>query len=252
MPEPPARRVLLVDGGVTRKICPGRKIGPLEASIVDNRNLPLNSRELLSKAGSRKTMRPYQDQQIIYSQGGVADAMFHIHSGNVKLTVASRRGKKAVIAILGRGDIFGTECLAKKQSLRMSGATAVHPSTISRVEKETIARLIDQDPAFSKLFISYLLSRIVRIHEDLLAHLFDSSEGRLARVLLSLARVGKHGKRERVIPKINQETLAEIVGTTRSRVSYFMNKFRRLGFVEYDGGMMLTVHRSLLSVILHD
>ena len=220
--------------------------------MVDALNLPFDSRKLLSKVGPHKTMREYQDQQTIYSQGDVADAIFHIHSGNVKLTVASRRGKKAVIAILGRGDIFGTGCLAKKPSRRMSGATAVHPSTVSRVEKETIVRVINQDPVFSKLFIAYLLSRIVRIEGDLLGHLFDSSERRLARVLLSLARVGKHGKQERVIPKINQETLAEIVGTTRSRVSYFMNKFRNLGFVEYDGGMMLTVHRSLLSVILHD
>jgi CRP/FNR family transcriptional regulator, cyclic AMP receptor protein len=220
--------------------------------MVDTLNLPFNSRTLLNKVGPRKTTREYQDQQTIYSQGDVADAMFHIQRGNVKLTVRSRRGKKAVIAILGRGDIFGTGCLAKKQSLRMSGATTVHQSTISRVEKEIILRVINQDPAFSKLLISYLLSHIVRIEEDLLAHLFDSSEGRLARVLLSLARVGKHGKHERVIPKISQQTLAEIVGTTRSRVSYFMNKFRKLGFVEYDGGMMLTVHSGLLSVILHD
>jgi len=220
--------------------------------MVDTLNLPFNSRTLLTKVGPRKATREYQDQQTIYLQGDVADAIFHIHSGNVKLTVASRRGKKAVIAILGRGDIFGTGCLAKKPSRRMSGATAVHPSTISRVEKETIVHVINQDPVFSKLFIAYLLSRIVRIEEDLLAHLFDSSERRLARVLLSLAHVGMHGKQEKVIPKINQETLAEIVGTTRSRVSYFMNKFRRLGFVEYDGGMMLTVHRSLHNVILHD
>jgi len=221
--------------------------------MVDTLNLSFDSRKLLNKVGSRKTTREYQDQQTIYSQGDVADAMFHIQSGNVKLTVRSRRGKKAVIAILGRGDIFGTGCLAKKQSLRMSGATAVHPSTISRVEKETIARVINQNPAFSKLFISYLLSRIVRIQEDLLAHLFDSSEKRLARVLLSLARVGKHGKQERVIPKINQQTLAEMVGTTRSRVSHFMNKFRKLGFVDYDGSSGgLTVHGGLLSVILHE
>jgi CRP/FNR family cyclic AMP-dependent transcriptional regulator len=220
--------------------------------MVDTLNLPFNSRTLLNKVGPRKTTREYQDQQTIYSQGDVADAMFHIQRGNVKLTVRSRRGKKAVIAILGRGDIFGTGCLAEKQSLRMSGATTVHPSTISRVEKETIVRVINQNPAFSKLFIAYLLSRIVRIQEDLLAQLFDSSEGRLARVLLSLARVGKHGKHERVIPKISQQTLAEIVGTTRSRVSHFMNKFRKLGFVEYDSGMMLTVHSGLLSVILHD
>jgi len=220
--------------------------------MADILKLSFDSRKLLTKVGPRKTTREYQDQQAIYSQGDVADAMFHIHSGNVKLTVASRSGKKAVIAILGRGDIFGTGCLAKKPSRRMSGATAVHSSTISRVEKKTVVRVINQNPSFSRLLIFYLLSHIVRIEEDLLGHLFDSSEMRLARVLLSLARVGKHGKKERVIPKINQETLAEIVGTTRSRVSYFMNKFRRLGLVEYDSGMMLTVHPSLHSVILHD
>jgi len=220
--------------------------------MVNKRNLSFDSRKFLNKVGSRKTTREYQDQQTIYSQGDVADAMFHIQRGTVKLTVRSRRGKKAVIAILGRGDIFGTGCLAEKQSLRMSGATAVHQSTISRVEKEIIVRVIKQDSAFNELFISYLLSRIARIQEDLLAHLFDSSERRLARVLLSLARVGNHGKHERVIPKISQQTLAEMVGTTRSRVSHFMNKFRRLDFVEYDGGMMLAVRSSLRSVILKD
>ena len=159
--------------------------------------------------------------------------MFHIQSGNVKLTVESRRGKKAVIAFLGRGDIFGTECLAKRQSLRTSGATAVHQSNISRVKKETMVRAINKDPVFSKLLIAYLLSRILQIQEDLLAHLFDPSE-------------------ERVIPKISQQTLAEIVGTTRSRVSHFMNKFRKLGFVEYDSGMNLKVRSGLLSVLLND
>jgi CRP-like cAMP-binding protein len=221
--------------------------------MADISKLSFNSRKLLTKVGRRKTTRQYKDQQTIYSQGDVADAMFHIQSGNVKLTVRSRRGKEAVIAILGRGDIFGTGCLAKKKSLRMSGATTVQLSTISRVEKETIVHAINQDPSFSRLFIAYLLSRIVRIQEDLLAHLFDSSERRLARVLLSLARVGKHGKDGRVIPKISQQTLAEIVGTTRSRVSHFMNKFRKFGFVDYDGSSgELKVHSSLLSVILHD
>jgi CRP/FNR family transcriptional regulator, cyclic AMP receptor protein len=221
--------------------------------MLDTLNFPFDSRKLLSKVGSRKTTREYQDQQTIYSQGDVADAMFHIQRGNVKLTVRSGRGKQAVIAILGRGDIFGTGCLAKERSRRMSGATTLHQSTISRVEKKTIVHVINRDPAFSKLFIAYLLSRIVRIQEDLLAQLFDSSEGRLARVLLSLARVGKHGKQEAVIPKISQQTLAEIVGTTRSRVSHFMNKFKKLGFVDYDGASGgLTVHSGLLSVILND
>ena len=218
--------------------------------MADILKLSFDSRKLLTKVGRRKTTLEYQDQQTIYSQGDIADAMFHIQSGNVKLTVESRRGKKAVIAFLGRGDIFGTGCLAKRPSLRMSGATAVHQSTISRVKRETMVRAINKDPAFSRLFISYLLSHIVRIEEDLLAHIFDSSERRLARALLSLARVGKH---KRVIPKINQETLAEIVGTTRSRASHFMNKFRKLGLVDYDGSSgELKVHRSLLSLILHD
>lgn len=221
--------------------------------MADILKLSFDSRKLLTKVGRRKTTREYQDQQTIYSQGDVADAMFHIQSGNVKLTVESRRGKKAVIAILGRGDIFGMGCLAKRQSLRMSGATAVHQSNISRVKRETMVRAINKDPAFSRLFISYLLSRIARIREDLLAHIFDSSEKRLARVLLSLARVDKLGKHERVIPKINQQTLAEMVGTTRSRVSHFMNKFRKLGFVDYHGSSgELKVHSSLLSVVLHD
>jgi len=221
--------------------------------MADVPKLSFDSRKLLTKVGRRKTTLEYQDQQTIYSQGDIADAMFHIQSGNVKLTVESRRGRKAVIAILGRGDIFGTGCLAKRQSLRMSGATAVHQSTISRVKRETIVRAINKDPAFSRLFISYLLSRVARIREDLLAHIFDSSEKRLARVLLSLVRFGNHETPQTVVPRINQQTLAEMVGTTRSRVSHFMNKFRKLGFVDYDGSSgELKVHNGLLSVILHD
>jgi CRP/FNR family transcriptional regulator, cyclic AMP receptor protein len=228
-------------------------IGPLEALMADILRLSSDSRKLLTKVGRRKTTLEYQDQQTIYSQGDVADAIFHIQSGNVKLTVESRRGKKAVIAFLGRGDIFGTGCLAKRASLRMSGATAVHPSTISRVKRETMVRAINKDPAFSRFFISYLLSRIAQIREDLLAHIFDSSEQRLARVLLSLERFGNHDKAQTVIPKISQQTLAEIVGTTRSRISHFMNKFRKLGFVDYDDSSNeLKVHSRLLSVILHD
>jgi CRP-like cAMP-binding protein len=177
--------------------------------------------------------------------------MFHIQNGSVKLVVASPRGKQAVIAILGPGDVFGEGCLAK-QSLRMSTATAIQPSTISCVNKGTLARLIHQEPAFAKLFISYLLSRMVRVEEDFVDRLFNCSERRLARILLLLAHFGKESRAETEFPRINQEHLAQMVGTTRSRVSHFMNKFRKLGFVDYTGKGALTVHSSLLSVVLHD
>jgi CRP/FNR family cyclic AMP-dependent transcriptional regulator len=209
-----------------------------------------NSRKFLKKIGTQKTTREYQDQQAIYSQGDAADAMFYILNGNVKLTVVSQSGKKAVIAILGRGDLFGTSCLAK-QSLRTSDATAIHQSTVARVKRGLIVRLIHRDPAFAKLFISYLLSRVFRIREDLVDQLFNFSEKRLARILLSLANFGKKGSRDPVIPNINQRTFAEMVGTTRSRVSYFMNRFRKLGFIDYSR-RGLTVHGALLSAVLRN
>jgi CRP-like cAMP-binding protein len=218
--------------------------------MANKRTLIFNSGDFLKKIGTQKTTRQYQDQQAIYSQGDAADAMFHIQKGNVKLAVASRRGKKAVIAILGRGDVFGEGCLAT-QSRRMSTATTIQPSTIVRVKRGTLVRIIRQDPAFAEHFISYLLSRVARVEEDFVDRLFNFSEKRLARVLLSLDHFGKEGKLEPVIPHINQETLAEMIGTTRSRVSHFMNKFRKLGFVDY-GSSGLTIHSGLLSAVLHD
>jgi CRP/FNR family cyclic AMP-dependent transcriptional regulator len=228
---------------------PGREIGLPEASMMNRRTLTFNSRQFLKKVGTQKTTRRYQEQQAIYSQGDAADAMFYIQNGTVKLTVVSQSGKKAVIGILGRGDLFGTACLAK-QSLRTSGATAIHQSTIACVKRGILVRMIHQDPIFAKLFISYLLSRIVRIREDLVDQLFNLSEKRLARILLSLAHFGKEGS-DPVIPNINQGTFAEMVGTTRSRVSHFMNKFRKLGLIDYnrDG---LTVHVALLRGALRD
>jgi CRP-like cAMP-binding protein len=218
---------------------------------MNRHTLTFNSRNFLKCIGTQKTTREYQDRQAIYSQGDAADAMFCIQNGNVKLVVASPRGKQAVLAILGPGDVFGEGCLAK-QSLRMSTATALQPSTIARVNKGALIRLIHQEPAFAKLFISYLLSRMGRVEEDFVDRLFNCSERRLARILLLLARFGKESRAETAFPRINQESLAQMVGTTRSRVSHFMNKFRKLGFVDYNGNGALTVHGDLLSGVLHD
>ena len=203
----------------------------------------------LAAAGKGKSRNGYQKNQIVFSQGDPADAIFHILKGRIKLTVVSKQGKEAVVAILGAGDFFGEGCLAG-QPLRMARATTMSECAIMRVEKAVVIRLLHNEPAFSELLLRHLLSRNIRIEEDLVDQLFNSSEKRLARVLLLLANFGKEGKPAPVIPKISQETLAEIVGTTRSRVSFFMNRFRKLGFIEYDGS--LEVHSSLLNVILHD
>jgi CRP/FNR family transcriptional regulator, cyclic AMP receptor protein len=210
-----------------------------------------NSRNFLKRVGMQETTREYQDRQAVYSQGDAADAMFHIQNGNVKLVVASPHGKRAVIAILGPGDVFGEGCLVNR-SLRMSSATAIQLSTISSVKRGTLIRLIHQKPAFAKLLISYLLSRMCRVEEDFVDRLFNFSEKRLARILLLLANLGKEGRSGSAFPRINQEQLAQMVGTTRSRISHFMSKFRKLGFVDYHGNGPLTVHGSLLSALLHD
>ena len=213
--------------------------------------LPFNSRNFLKRMGAERTIREYQDRQAIYSQGDAADAMFHIQEGNVKLVVASPRGKQAVTAILGPGDVFGEGCLVK-QSVRRSTATAIHTSTIARVSKRALVRLIRQDPAFANLFISYLLSRMVRVEEDFVDRLFNFSEKRLARILLLLTNLGRERADGVPFPRINQEHLAQMVGTTRSRVSHFMNKFRKLGFVDYTGDSAVTVHRGRLNKVLRD
>jgi CRP/FNR family cyclic AMP-dependent transcriptional regulator len=204
---------------------------------------------LLAKVGKSRIQADYRKNQNIFSQGDPAEAIFYLLKGRVKLTVISKEGKEAVIAILGPGDFFGEGCLAG-QLLRMSTAAAISESSIIRLEKAGVIRALHDDPAFSELLLRHLLTRNIRIEEDLVDQLFNSSEKRLARVLLLLANFGKEGKPEPVIPKMSQETLAEIVGTTRSRISFFMNKFRKLGFIEYNG--KLEVHSSLLSVILHD
>ncbi|MGO8788301.1 MAG: Crp/Fnr family transcriptional regulator [Terriglobia bacterium] len=216
---------------------------------MSRHTLTFNPRNFLKRMGTLKTTQEYQDRQVIYSQGAAADAMFQIQNGSVKLVVASPRGKQAVIAILGPGDLFGEGCLVN-QSLRKSTATAIQLSTIACVKKGSLARLIQQEPAFAKLFISYLLSRMVRVEEDFVDRLFNFSEKRLARILLLLTHFGAENGDGTAFPRINQEHLAQMVGTTRSRVSHFMNKFRKLGFVNYNGNGALTVHRGLLKGIL--
>jgi CRP/FNR family transcriptional regulator, cyclic AMP receptor protein len=187
---------------------------------------------------------------LIFSQGDPADAVFYIHKGKVKLTVLSRQGKEAVVGILGAGgDFFGEGCLAG-QPLRMGTSMSMSVCSIMKLSKKDVIRALHEQPSFSEVFVTHLLSRNIRIEEDLVDQLFNSSEKRLARVLLLLANFGKEGVPQTVIPKMSQETLAGIVGTTRSRVSFFMNRFRKLGFIEYNGG--LTIHSSLLNVVLHD
>jgi len=213
------------------------------------RTVPFDLRTYLAKVRGRETTKEYRKKETIFLQGSPADSVFYIEKGKVKVTVLSERGKEAVVAILGSGDFFGEGGLAG-QPLRMATATSMTECSILRIKKETMIRMLHDERAFSELFMSYLLSRNTRIEEDLVDQLFNSSEKRLARILLLLTRFGKEGRHEPVVPRISQETLAEMVGTTRSRVSFFMNKFRKLGFIEYNGG--LHVHSSLLGVVLHD
>jgi CRP-like cAMP-binding protein len=211
--------------------------------------VPFDPKLFLAKVGKGRTIAEYRKNQVVFSQSDPADAIFYIQKGKIKLTVVSHNGKEAVVAILGMGDFLGEGCLAAQQ-LRMATATAMSDCTAVRLEKSATIRVLHEQPAFTEIFLAYLLSRNIRIEEDLVDQLFNSSEKRLARLLLLLANFGKESKPETVIAKISQETLAEMVGTTRSRVSFFMNRFRKLGFIEYNGG--LHVHSSLLNIVLHD
>jgi CRP/FNR family cyclic AMP-dependent transcriptional regulator len=202
----------------------------------------------LSEA-NRETDKEYRTNDRIFVQGDEASAVFYIKEGKVKLAVVSNQGKEAVVALLTQGDFFGEGCLAGQQ-VRMSTAVAISECTIMQIEKAVVMDLLARQPAFSNLFMSHLLSRNIRFEADLVDQLFNSSEKRLARVLLLLANYGKQGSPQTIIPKISQETLAEIVGTTRSRVNFFMNRFRKLGFIDYNGN--LKIHSSLLNVVLHD
>jgi CRP-like cAMP-binding protein len=211
--------------------------------------LPFDPKAFLSKVGRGRTIAKYRASQVVFSQGDAADSVFFIEGGKVKVTVVSEQGKEAVVAVLGTGEFCGEGCLAG-QPRRMATATAMTECQIMRLEKAAVVRVLHEEPAFSEMFVAHLLARNIRVEEDLVDQLFNSSEKRLARALLLLANFGKEGRPEPIIAKISQETLAEMIGTTRSRVSFFMNKFRQLGFIEYNGG--LAVHSSLLSVVLHD
>jgi CRP-like cAMP-binding protein len=208
-----------------------------------------DAKEFLATIGQGRKIIPFQKKETIFVQGDEAGAVFYIQAGKVKLSVVSDSGKEATIAILNPGDFFGEGCLAG-QPLRMGSATAITDCALLKIDKRAIIGALHRGHAFADLFVGYLLARNIRYEEDLVDQLFNSSEKRLARILLLLARFGKEGKPETVVPKISQETLAEMVGTTRSRVNFFMNKFRKLGFIKYNGG--LEVHNSLLNVVLHD
>jgi CRP/FNR family cyclic AMP-dependent transcriptional regulator len=214
-----------------------------------NRAAGFDAKTFLTKARTGRAIAVYREKQVVFTQGDPADAVFYIERGQIKLTVVSERGKSAVLAILGHGDFFGEGCLAG-QSIRMTAASAMTEVSVVRVEKQAMIGLLHERSLFAERFMSHLLARNIRFEEDLVDQLFNPTEKRLARVLLLLARFGKEGQTEPVIPKISQEVLAEMVGTTRPRISGFMNKFRNLGFIEYNDG--LHIHSSLLNVLLHE
>jgi CRP/FNR family transcriptional regulator, cyclic AMP receptor protein len=206
-------------------------------------------KSFLSSVGSGRSTEKYQRKEIIFRQGDAADGVFYIQSGKIELSVVSNQGKQGVVAILSVGDFFGEGCLAG-QPLHMASAIALAESTIFRIEKQTMIRMLRDEPTLSEMFMGFLLSRNIQFEADLVDQLFNSSERRLARLLLLLANFGKEGKLESVIPSISQDILAARVGTTRSRINFFMNKFRKLGLIEYNGH--LKVHSALLNVVVHD
>jgi CRP/FNR family transcriptional regulator, cyclic AMP receptor protein len=217
--------------------------------VKANANKGFNAQNFLDSAGVARKVIEFKRKEAIFSQGDPAKNVLYVQKGGVRLSVVNETGKEAVVAVLGPGDFFGEGCLAG-QSVRMGTATAIAATTVLIIEKNEMIRVLHVEHAFSDRFISYMLSRNIRIEEDLVDQLFNSSEKRLARTLLLLARYGQQDKPQRVLPKISQEMLAEMVGTTRSRVNFFMNKFRKLGFIKYNGG--LQINTSLLSVVLHD
>ena len=206
--------------------------------------------EFLANAGLGRTVRNYKPRQIIFSQGDASDAVFYIQEGRVRLSVLSKQGKEATIGLLGPGDFVGEGCIAGEQPVRMVSASASTECSLLKIEKKEMLRTLHQEHQFSDLFVAYMVQRHSQTQADLVDQLFNSSEKRLARALLVLAHFGKGDSPEDVTPNVSQETLAEMIGTTRSRVNFFMNKFRKLGFIDYNGG--LRVHSSLLNVVLHE
>jgi CRP-like cAMP-binding protein len=220
-----------------------------KAVLRKNGKASFNPKNFLAKVGGGKTMLTCQKDEIVFSQGDVSDAIFYIQKGQIKLTVVSERGKEAVVGLIGVGHFFGENCL-NGHPLRITTATAIDECLITRIAKAAMIAALHDQPKFSELFMVDLLSRNGRIEEDLIDQLFNSSEKRLARTLLLLANFGKEGAPSPVVPKFGQETLAKMIGTTRSRVSHFMNKFRELGYIKYNGD--LEIHNSLLNVVLYD
>jgi CRP/FNR family cyclic AMP-dependent transcriptional regulator len=221
----------------------------MEGLVGKRSKIPFDPKAFLSKVDGGRAVSDYRKDQIVYRQGDPSDSVFYIQRGKVKQTVLSEHGKEAVVALLGTGDFFGEGCLTG-QPLRLATVSAMTECVIVRITKADTIRVIHEEPAFAELFIAHLLARNLRVEEDLVDQLFNSSEKRLARVLLLLANFGKDGRPEPILAKISQETLAEMIGTTRSRVSFFMNKFRQLGLIDYNGH--IEVHSSLLNVVLHD
>ena len=222
------------------------------AVITANKESPsVDWESLLARFAGERNLIEYGANRNIFWQGDPADAVFYLREGKVKLAVTSHQGKEAIVAILGAGEFFGEGCLAG-QPLRIGSATAITDCSLARIAKPLMARVLHEQHDVSELFVAHLLSRNIRYEADLVDQLFNSSEKRLARILLLLAHFGKESRSETILPSINQENLAQMVGTTRSRVSHFMNKFRELGFVDYDGGGALTVNSGLLSVVLHE
>ncbi len=241
------RRKIAREGANDRKLPP--KLGATNQRAVAKKTRDFDPQAFLSTIGEGRKLVLFQRKQGIFAQGDTADAVFYIQTGEVKLTVVSTSGKEATIGILGEGDFFGEGSLAG-QAVRMCSATAMTDLTVLLVEKKAMMETLHREHELSDMFVAYLLARNIRYEADLVDQLFNSSEKRLARILLLLAHFGKEGKPEAVVPKISQEMLAEMIGTTRSRVSFFMNRFRKLGFIHYNGG--LQVHSSLLNVVLHD
>ena len=233
-------------------IC-GLYLRRMSSRVAAKKNGGFDPNTFLATIGDGRKILSIPKKQVIFAQGDEADAVFYVQKGKVRLTVVSKIGKEATIAIVSEGNFFGEGSLAG-QLLRMGSASAMTDCELLRVEKKTMMNALHREPAFSEMFVAYLLARNIRFEEDLVDQLFNSSEKRLARVLLLLAHFGKEGIPETVVPRISQETLAEMVGTTRSRVSFFMNRFRKLGFIHYSGGEDggLQVHSSLLNVILYD
>jgi len=220
-----------------------------DIELTTRKTPPFDPKVSLTTVNGGRTLVKYRHNQVVFAQGDAAEAVYYIEDGRVKITVVSDQGKEAVVAIHDKGDFFGEACLTG-QPRRLATATAMTDGVIMKLDKAMIARVLHDEPKFSDMFMSYLLTRTVRVEADLVDQLFNSSEKRLARLLLLMANFAKEGRPETVITKMSQETLAEMIGTTRSRVNVFMNKFRKLGFVEYNGEMK--VHSSLLNIVLHD